>query len=96
MDAWYGQVWASITRALGSSVWQHTIIALSHGRMTTLPPDTSYGVHPCIPAGGLEEQDGGPHLEALWQDYADMCNVGFIISVQGSEHPDSTSCFLRA
>ena len=40
------QVWASITRALGSSIWQHTIIALSHGRMNTLPPETSYGVPP--------------------------------------------------
>ena len=37
------QVWASITRMLGSSVWQHTIVALSHGRMKGLPADTTYG-----------------------------------------------------
>ena len=37
------QVWASITRTLGSSMWNHTIIALSHGRMKALQPGTSYG-----------------------------------------------------
>ena len=42
------QVWASITRTLGSSVWQHTIIALSHGRMKALPAGLdSYGALAC-------------------------------------------------
>lgn len=52
------QTWASIFRTLGSSVWQHTIVALSHGRMKGLPHDTTYG-KPCRGQSGVQCLSGG-------------------------------------
>lgn len=37
------QVIEGVTRALGETVWNNTFIGLTHGRLTSLPDDLTYG-----------------------------------------------------
>jgi hypothetical protein len=38
------QVIEGVTRVLGENIWDNTFIALTHGRLTSLPGNLSYGV----------------------------------------------------
>jgi hypothetical protein len=50
------QVIEGITRLLGDNIWASTFVGLTHGRLTSLPDNLTYGLHPVVTSNTLVVQ----------------------------------------